>query len=201
MRHTVMYYTVGEASNKLKTSKVTIYNKIKLKPFNTMTVTQSGQTMIDDTLLKLLNNSLHNKVDLNYDSETTVDSTAENPRERHEIKPLDDTINSYKYIIETLTNQLDKKDSQLEEKNGQLNKKDSQMDEKDNQIATLLTLVQNFQILQKEQQQPKQHILLLEEHFQEFDSKLQDIKNKMSDRKEEEHKQKSFFSKIFKSNG
>jgi len=193
-----MFYTVSEVSNKLKTSKVTIYNKIKLKPFNTMTVTQNGQTMIDDTLLKLLNNSLHNKVYLNVDSEIAVDNTTENSQEWDGSKHCADTINSYKYIIETLTKQLDKKDSQLEEKNRQLSKKDSQMDEKDNQIATLLTLVQNFQILQKEQQQPKQDILLLEEHFQEFDSKLQDIKNKMSDRKEKDNKQKSFFSKLFK---
>ena len=68
------------------------------------------------------------------------------------------------------------------------------MQEKDDQISKLIDLNKNSQILLKEK--PHEDIILLEEHFEEMDNKLIDIKEKMLDRKKMNQK-KGFFNKIF----
>ncbi len=79
----------------------------------------------------------------------------------------------------------------------QLKEKDLQIQEKDKQLEKLIDLNKNSQILQLKQQ--PQDTKLLEEHFNNLDVKLEEVKNNMNQRKEQQQK-KSIFS-IFKSRG
>lgn len=53
-----------------------------------------------------------------------------------------------------------------------------QLDEKDKQISELHKLIENSQILLKEEQKKSEQQLYLAEHFEEVDNKLQDLKEK-----------------------
>jgi chromosome segregation ATPase len=99
-----------------------------------------------------------------------------------EVQVNNDVLTAYKLLTDTLIKQLAEKDNQ--------------MNEKDTQIASLIKLSENFQVLQKDK--PQENILQLEAHFEELDTKLEEVKTKMSDRKEQQE-HKSFFSKMFKS--
>ena len=78
-----------------------------------------------------------------------------------------------------------------------------QLNEKDLQINALHKIVENSQVLLKEK--PQQDILQLEEHFQDLDTKLMDIKEQMLQRKDQEEKaqhevedKKNWFNKILR---
>jgi len=62
-----MIFTVEEVAIKLKTSKQTIYNKLKLKEYKDKTLMKQGKTMIDEELLKLIQTGLNitNKFNIN----------------------------------------------------------------------------------------------------------------------------------------
>ena len=66
----------------------------------------------------------------------------------------------------------------------------NQLKEKDKQIAELHKLIENSQILLKEEQKKSDKQLYLEEHFEEVDKKLQDLREKREQRKSDK---KSFF--------
>ena len=68
-----------------------------------------------------------------------------------------------------------------------------QLKEKDKQIAELHKLIENSQVLLKEEQKKSEQQLYLAEHFEEVDNKLQDLREKMEQRKNDK---KGFF-KIF----
>jgi chromosome segregation ATPase len=67
-----------------------------------------------------------------------------------------------------------------------------QIKEKDLQIRELHKLIENNQVLLKDK---PQEIKLLEEHFQDIDSKMMEIKQDMQERKEP---QKGLFKRIFR---
>ena len=75
----------------------------------------------------------------------------------------------------------------------QLKEKDIQLKEKDKQIPELHKLIENSQILLKEEQKKLDKQLYLEEHFEEVDKRIQDLKEKMEQRRNE----KKSFLKIF----
>ena len=68
-----------------------------------------------------------------------------------------------------------------------------QLKEKDKQISELHRLIENNQILLKEEQKKSEQQLYLAEHFEEVDNKLQDLKEKMEQKR---NYRKSLF-KIF----
>jgi hypothetical protein len=171
-----MIYTAQEVADKLHISKVTVYKKLKLPKFSDKTILQNEQIMIDDSLLELINDSLQVKADLTDNNEAAADTL-----ETGEVQVNNDVLTAYKLLTDTLINQLAEKDNQ--------------MNEKDNQIASLIKLSENFQVLQKGK--PPENILQLEEHFQDLDTKLQEVKENMIERKEQQQN-KGFFSKIFK---
>ncbi|MDU3355946.1 hypothetical protein, partial [Clostridium sp.] len=93
---------------------------------------------------------------------------------KEEFKDLNkDYINSLKLEIQNLKDQLEKKDSQIEE---------------------LINLNKNNQILLKQQQDKEINQKLLEDHFQEVDEKLMDLRERM-DEKKKSKKKFGFFSK------
>jgi len=168
-RFTTMIYTVAEVSDLVNLTKASIYNRIKLKEFEKHITKKQGVTCIDDIALKLIQNGLKDyKDDLNN---TSVDE---------EVATDTDYICSLKEDIKYLKTENEKLWEQLQEKDRQLNTKDR--------------LLENSQVLLKEK--PKQDILLLEEHFQDLDSKLEEVKENMQQRKEHQ-KSKGFFNKIF----
>lgn len=162
-------YDINEVSELTGVSKVTIYKKIKkIKELEPFIIKKDDKTYILEDGLKLIKEHLtvNNKVNYDVESEVAIEGIS-----------MDLTIN--KELINLLTEQLKEKDIQLKEK--------------DNQIAELHKLIENSQILLKEEQKKSDKQLYLEEHFEEVDNKLQDLREKMEQRKSNN---KSFF-KIF----
>ena len=93
-------------------------------------------------------------------------------------------------INEELFNML--KD-QLKEKDNQLNMMDKQLQESNERLKQAHNLIENNQVLLKAK--PQQNVLQLEEHFQDLDNKLIEIKDKMQ-KKDQDHK--GLFQKLFK---
>ena len=162
-------YDINQVSELTGVSKVTIYKKIKkveeLEPF---IVRKADKIYILEDGLKLIKEQLtvNKMVNSEVESEVAISDIS-----------MELTIN--KELINLLTEQLKEKDIQLKEK--------------DKQIAELHKLIENSQILLKEEQKKTDKHLYLEEHFGEVDSKLQDLKDKMEQRRNDK---KSFF-KIF----
>ena len=160
-----MLRTVEETAIQLGVSKTTIYNKLKLKEYKSKIVKKQGKSMVDDGLFNLIQESLK------------VQNEVENEKIENDVNAeisIDEEglFNLNKELIENLLNQLK---------------------EKDKQIAELHKLIENSQILLKEEQKKSDKQLYLEEHFEEVDNKLQDLREKMEQRRNEK---KNFF-KIF----
>ncbi|MEN8435950.1 hypothetical protein NX821_003210 (plasmid) [Clostridium septicum] len=165
MRFYAMLKTVEETAIQLGVSKTTIYNKLKLKEYKSRIVKKQGKSMIDDGLFNLIQESLK------------VQSEVENDKIENDVNAeisIDEEglLNLNKELIENLLNQLK---------------------EKDKQIAELHKLIENSQILLKEEQKKTDQQLYLAEHFEEVDNKLQDLREKMEQRKND----KKSFLKIF----
>ena len=162
-----MLRTVEETAIQLGVSKTTIYNKLKLKEYKSRIVKKQGKSMVDDGLFNLIQESLkvQNEVE-NKEIENDVNAEISIDEEG--------LFNLNKELIENLLNQLK---------------------EKDKQIAELHKLIENSQILLKEEQKKSDKQLYLEEHFEEVDNKLQDLKEKMEQRKNEK---KGFFKKFIR---
>lgn len=160
-----MLRTVEETAIQLGVSKTTIYNKLKLKEYKYRIVKKQGKSMVDDGLFNLIQESLkvQNEVE-NKENENDVNAEISIDEEG--------LFNLNKELIENLLNQLK---------------------EKDKQIAELHKLIENSQILLKEEQKKSDQQLYLSEHFEEVDNKLQDLREKMEERRNEK---KGFF-KIF----
>lgn len=169
-----LMFTVEDVADKLSVSKVTIY--AKLKKFEDKVVLMQGKKYITEDLLSLIKKDLKLKESLN----DTFNIDDSNSSENIDV-PMDneDLIKLNKDLINALLEQLKEKDKQIKEK--------------DNQIDELHKLIENNQVLLKQQQDKEIKKLQLEEHFQEVDQKLLDLREKMEIKKSEK---KSFF-KIF----
>ncbi|MGL5086420.1 MAG: hypothetical protein ACRC68_12005, partial [Clostridium sp.] len=116
-----------------------------------------------DDLLQLIKDNLRYKDIVN-------DEQSSNLEDEEIAVDEDDLINFNKELINGLLNQLN---------------------EKDKQIAELHKLIENSQVLLKEEKKSNQNQLLLEEHFKEVDQKLQSIMREKMDNKKSE--KKNFF--------
>lgn len=160
-----MLRTVEETAIQLGVSKTTIYNKLKLKEYKSRLVKKQGKSMVDNGLFNLIQESLNVQNEVkNKEIENDINTEISIDKEG--------LFNLNKELIENLLNQLK---------------------EKDKQIAELHKLIENSQILLKEEQKKSDKQLYLEEHFEEVDNKLQDLREKMEQRKNDK---KNFF-KIF----
>lgn len=171
-----MLYDVEQVANKLNISKMTVYNKIKLKEHKGKVIKKSGKTYIDEVLLKLIKDSLKIK--------SEIESDNMEGQENEEISmDKEDSLNLNKDLFNALLEQLKEKDNQIKELN--------------NRLGSEQELHKNTQILLKTQQdKPKEDILLLETHFKELDIKL--IKLREDQQVNLEERNKSWFKKIFK---
>ena len=162
-----MLRTVEETAIQLGVSKTTIYNKLKLKEYKSKLVKKQGKSMIDDSLFNLIQEGLkvQNEVE---NKEIENDVNAETSIDE------DGLLNLNKELIDNLLEQLK---------------------EKDKQISELHKLIENSQILLKEEQKKSEQQLYLAEHFEEVDNKLQDLREKMEQKRNEKIKLFKIFSK------
>lgn len=169
-----MLYTVAEVSKLTNLSKVSIYKKLKLKELENHVTKEAGITYVDDTALKFITDGLKfNEEFKQDDKEEFKDSDTENIS-NDEIPTSFDDLTINRELVKTLIDQLKAKDDQIND---------------------LHKLLENSQVLLKnEQDKPKEDLLLLEEHLKEFDDRLMNIKERMEKRKEEP---KSIFQRIF----
>ena len=162
-----MLRTVEETAIQLGVSKTTIYNKLKLKEYKSRIVKKQGKSMVDDSLFNLIQEGLKVKNEVE-NKEIENDVNAETSIDE------DGLLNLNKELIDNLLEQLK---------------------EKDKQIAELHKLIENSQILLKEEQKKKDQQLYLAEHFEEVDNKLQDLREKMEQKRNEKKGLFKIFSK------
>ena len=162
-----MLRTVEETAIQLGVSKTTIYNKLKLKEYKSRIVKKQGKSMVDDSLFNLIQESLKVQNEVK-NKEIENDVNAETSIDE------DGLLNLNKELIDNLLEQLK---------------------EKDKQIAELHKLIENSQILLKEEQKKKDQQLYLAEHFEEVDNKLQDLREKMEQKRNEKKGLFKIFSK------
>lgn len=159
-------FTVDEVAEKLGVSKVTIY--AKLKKFEDKVAIVQGKKGITDELFNLIKDDLKVK---GIDNEPPNKDNNSNAR-NDDISMGEDELSSLnKELINALLKQLE---------------------EKDKQIAELHKLIENNQVLLKQEKEVNQ--LQLQEHFKELDVKLNDVREKMDQRKEQDEK-KGFFKR------
>lgn len=159
-----MLYSVAEVSDTIGVSKQSIYNKMKLKELEEHISKKQGITYIDEVGLNLIRNSLNTTTDdLNCSKNESEDNG------------LDEESATCK------------EDSTLDKEFFNLLKE--QLKEKDIQIHELHKLIENNQVLLKDK---PQDIKLLEQHFQDLDDKIMNIKERNIPHK------KGLFNKWFK---
>lgn len=170
-----MFYTVAEIAVLTGLSKVSIYNKLKLKELKPFIVKKKGITYLTEDGLKLINEGLNAFTDeIKIDMEEPS-GEAENGDFTESIDIKDDYINYLKAENERLW---------------------AEMEEKNNQIEKLSQLVENGQVLLREQ--PKQDIQLLQEHFNQTDEKIIQVRERMQSKQEDyQVDHKGFWSKLF----
>lgn len=177
-------YTVEEVANELDISKVTIYSKLKKFPDDV--VVKKGKKYITDRLFDVIKNDLDRKKDDDFhDIKVSINGSV-----IEDVEEINDVGELNQKLIESIV--------------GQLHEKDIQLREKDAQIKTLHKLMENSQIIMKKEQEKDLKKLSLETHFEEFDKKLADIKEKLELRRKVEVELKnskektSFWNKFFK---
>lgn len=170
-----MFYTVAEVAKMTNLSKVSVYNKLKLKELKPFISKNKGVVCISEEGLKLIKEDLNGFTD-QVGIDTEEPSEMDENGDFKDIKDFkDDYLNYLKIENERLW-------AEIEEKNAQ--------------IAKLSQLVENGQVLLREQ--PKQSIQLLQEHFDELDEKIIQARERMQEKQvvqQAEHK--SFWSKLF----
>ena len=181
-----MEYTIKQVSELVNLSKASIYNKLKSNEFQKHMTKKQGVTYLDEIGLKLIQGSLkdfeegnikgfkEDIEDLNI-KETNSTSDDEVATDTEDSIINKDYINYLKSENENLWNELQEKNLQLKEFN--------------NRLAMEQELNKNNQILLKDK---PQDIKLLEQHFQDLDDKIMNIKERNIPQ------QKGFFKKWFK---
>ena len=180
-----MLRSVSEVSVLTGLSKVSIYNKIKLKEMEQYVVKNKGITYISDEGVSLIKEGL----DLKEDTLKTLNDSFKINTNEIAVSLQNKDFEEFKVELKELN-----KDylNSLKSENEVLKK---QLDEKDKQIAELHKLIENSQILLKEEQKKSEAQLYLAEHFEEVDNKLQDLREKMDKKRNDK---KSFLKNIFK---
>ena len=167
-------YDINQVAQLTGISKVSVYKKLKklkgieqyiVKEVDKTYVLEEGVRLIRDSLQ--VNSKVKNKVKNDVDEECAISDGYE-----------DLTVN--KQLINGLLKQLDEKDKQIQD----LHK----------QIEELINLNKNNQVLLKQQQDKENNQKLLEDHFQEVDQKLMDLRDRMEEKKNSK-KFFRFFSK------
>lgn len=166
-------YKVSELSEMFKVSQVTIYNKLKLKELEPYVCKDKRTTYVTEEGYKVI------KEVLNFKEIVEEPLAGENEVASDEIKVNEEIKEDY---INFLKNEIEFKNKQIEELLLRLEQ--------------TTKLIENSQVLLKEKVQDP---LQLEEHFQELDKKLIDMKEKLEARQEAKEVKKGFWKKLIRS--
>ena len=178
-----MLRSVAEVSVLTGLSKVSIYNKIKLKEIEKYVVKNKGITYISDEGINLIFKGLN----FNDDRLNGLTDGLNIDREDVDISIKNTDFKEFKLELKEFNKDY------LNSLNSENLKK--QLGEKDKQISELHKLIENSQILLKEEQKKSEQQLYLAEHFEEVDNKLQDLREKMEQKRNEKIKLFKIFSK------
>ena len=184
-----MLYDVEQVASKLNVSKQTIYNKLKLKEYKDKIVVKQGKSMFDEDLINLIKDNLRGKSNLdeslldnlnNKELESSIDAYS---------SILDiDLLNFNQNIIKDLQHDKDLLFNMIQEKDKQIQEKDLIIKELTENLSKALDkaneLHQNTQVLFKQHQEQPNDNLLLDQHFQELDLKLNEVREQMALRKD-----------------
>lgn len=166
-------YDVNEIASLLKISKVTVYKKLKkLRDLEPFIVLKDDKTYVLEEGLEVIKSSLQ----VTKEFRETCDNEVASDYNNEELMVNNELVN---VLVD------------------QLREKDSQINAKDVQISELHKLIENNQILLKQQQDKELKQLQLEEHFQEVDHRLLELRAKM-DKSYERNEKKSFFKRFIK---
>lgn len=154
-----MLKSVEEVATELGVSKTAIYNKLKLDEYKDMVIKKQGRSMINEQLFNFIKENLKfkNVVDEDNKEIPVIDEEKKEDKKDEAIVKLNDVA------VNCLVEQLKEKDKQIQE---------------------LHRLIENSQILLKQEQKNCENQMQLEEHFKEVDKKLESLKVKMEDRRE-----------------
>jgi len=178
-----MLRTVPEVADIIHITKQSLYFKLKQPLYKDKVMTKHGQAYIDDDLLKLIQDNMK---PFNKHNSNETRAQQEEASTKDDTMPDEDIVKMNQILINTLVEQLKEKDNQIHEK-------DSQLEDYSERLKQALELNRNSQVLLKDK--PHQDILILEEHFQDLDSKFTNIKQDMQERKEPK---KGILKRIFK---
>lgn len=148
--------TVGKSieivAEELGISKAAIYKKLKKEKYKNSITKENGKMMLSDSVVEELKKNVRKKKKVeNFKDIEIVDE------EKNVEVLVNYTKENKDKIVESLLRQLE---------------------EKDKQINKLHDLIENNQIIIKNQQEKEKEQLKLEEHFKEIDNKLFEIRNK-----------------------
>lgn len=176
-----MYYTIAEVAEKVGISKSAVYKKIKTNELKPYISKKQGVTFISENGLKLIQSGINDFVNECKEVEPKPIETQENKDFEPENKEVEYGETDSKYL-KHLENEVERLWGELQEKN--------------NQIAKLSQLVENGQVLLREK--PQQDIQLLQEHFDQTDEKIIQVREKMQAKQaEHENEHKSIWSRLF----
>lgn len=176
-----MYYTIAEVAEKVGISKSAVYKKIKTNELKPYISKKQGVTFISENGLKLIQSGINDFVNECKEVEPEPQETAENKDFEPENKEVENVETDSKYL-KHLENEVERLWAELQERNKQIEK--------------LSQLVENGQVLLRER--PQQDIQLLQEHCQQTDEKILQVREKMQTKNaEHETEHKSFWSKLF----
>ena len=155
-----MIYDIGKVAELTHVSKVTIYRKLKLQEIKPFIIMKNNKQFLDKKGIDVIKEMLN---------VTTDEVTGLNSKDIEQ--PLNPDISV------SVADLMSVKDTLIEslQSNSELLKKELGI--KNNQIESLHRLIENNQILLKEK--PQQDIRQLEEHFEDLDNKLMDIRQQM----------------------
>ena len=154
-------------AEELGISKAAIYKKLKKEKYKNSITKENGKMMLSDSVVEELKKNVRKKKKVeNFKDIEIVDE------EKNVEVLVNDTKENKDKIVESLLRQLE---------------------EKDKQINKLHNLIENNQIIIKNQQEKEKEQLKLEEHFKEIDKKLFEIR-------ERSKKKRNIFFRNYKMN-
>lgn len=143
-----MLKSVEEVATELGVSKTAIYNKLKLDEYKDMVIKKQGRSMINEQLFNFIKENLKFKNVVDEDNKEIPVIDEDKKKDKKEDKKDEAIVKLNDVAVNCLVDQLKEKDKQIQE---------------------LHRLIENSQILLKQEQKNCESQMQLEEHFKEVD--------------------------------
>ena len=143
-----MLKSVEEVATELGVSKTAIYNKLKLDEYKDMVIKKQGRSMINEQLFNFIKENLKFKNVVDEDNKEIPVIDEDKKEDKKEDNKDEAIVKLNDVAVNCLVDQLKEKDKQIQE---------------------LHRLIENSQILLKQEQKNCESQMQLEEHFKEVD--------------------------------